>query len=70
MNITNENTDNRLRELITNSGLEKPSPGFADSIMDKIELSEKRKPVLVSTPLISASGWTIIIIIIFLYMFC
>lgn len=65
MNITNENIDNRLRELVGNSGLEKPNTGFADSIMDKIELSEQKKPELVSTPLISTSGWMIIIVIIF-----
>ncbi len=64
MSITKENNDQKLRELIRTHGVTKPDMGFADSIMDKIELSENKSTTVVSEPLISIGGWVIIGLII------
>lgn len=50
--------DRILKQLIAESGLEKPTAGFNARLMQKIEAGESKKAVY--SPLISVKGWFVV----------
>ena len=62
MNTTNEDMDRLVRSAVKMSPLEKPDKGFSHSVMSKIEgLAEEKVIISERSPLISQTGWMIIV---------
>ena len=62
MNTTNEDMDRLVRRAVKMSPLEKPEKGFSHSVMSKIEgLAEEKVIIPERSPLISQTGWMIIV---------
>ena len=61
--MENKELNSFTKSVITEGGLETPSPDFVKNVMRKVALEATNKAVIVYKPLISKTGWILSITI-------